>query len=298
MAIVLVGAVIGCGRQQQEKPATAVPPPAPAVTGTAEGTLTIRGSDTMLQVGQALAETFMQQNPKATINVTGGGSGTGIKALIDGTCDIAHASRQVKEKEIERAQDKGRDPNEIQVGSDGLAVIVSKDNPVSELTIGQLADIFTAKVKNWKEVGGNDAEIVLLSRDFGSGTHVYFKEHVLNRGDSKGKAEYAPSALLLQSNDQIHDEVEANAKAIGYVGLGYVDDAVKPVGVAAAEGHPFVAPSMETVVSGEYPVARPLFFYAAGEPEGLVKTYVDWVLGPEGQKVVEEQGFVPVTSAG
>jgi phosphate transport system substrate-binding protein len=297
-AIVVVCAVYGCPK----KPETAgtgasVPPAGPPKSAGAEGTLTLKGSDTMLQVGQALAEAFSQANPKAMISVTGGGSGVGIAAVIDGTCDIAQASRKMKDKEIQAAKAKGRDPKEFQVGSDGLAVIVNKQNPVSELTIDQLADIFTGKVKRWKDVGGGQGEIVLCSRDASSGTHQYFKEHVLNKGDSDGKAEFAASALLLQSTDQIRGQVAKNPNAIGYVGLGYVDDTVKVIKVAKSQGEPFVAPTIETVLSGEYPISRPLFFYAAEEPQGLAKAFIDWVLGPEGQKVVEEQGFVPLKAS-
>lgn len=299
MAVLVIGAVTGCPKKPVEPGPVAVQPAA-GTGGSAgtEGALTLKGSDTMLQVGQALAEKFLEANPKAQINVTGGGTGVGITALIDGTCDIAQASRKMKDDEIKQAKAKGHTPKEIQVGSDGLAVIVNKGNPVSELTIDQLADIFTGKVKNWEDVGGTDGEIVLCSRESSSGSHVYFKEHVLNKGDANGKAEYAASAQLLPSTSQIHDQVAKNAGAIGYVGLGYVDDAVKVIKVAKTKGQPFVAPGEKTVLSGEYPISRPLFFYAAGEPEGLAKVYIDWVLGLDGQKVIEEQGFVPLKKAG
>jgi len=207
-------------------------------------------------------------------------------------------SRSIEDEESKLAQRKGFKPNEIQIASDGLSVVVNNDNPVDKLTIEQIADIFTGKVTNWRQVGGNDAPIVVLSRDTASGTHVYFKEHVLNKGNKQGKAEYTPSALMLPSNDQIHNEIAKNPKAIGYIGLGYLDEAVKPLKVAAEEGEPFVAPSQDAVVSGDYPIARPLLFYTRGEPEGLAKTYIDWVLGPEGQEVVQEQGFVPFASGG
>lgn len=301
ISVLLASWTAGCGR----KPATSTTPGAPAPpsattseAGKAEGTLTIKGSDTMLQLGQALAEKFMEENPNVTITVTGGGSGTGIAALINGTCDIAQASRRIKDEESRLAQKKGFKPKEIQIASDGLSVVVNNDNPVDELTIDQIADIFTGKTTNWSQVGGDDVPIVVLSRDTASGTHVYFKEHVLNKGNKQGKAEYTPSALMLPSNDQIHNEVAKNPKAIGYIGLGYVDEDVKPLKVAAKEGEHFVAPSQEAIVSGDYPIARPLLFYTRGEPEGLTKTYINWVLGTEGQKVVQEQDFVPLASGG
>ena len=191
----------------------------------------VKGSDTMVNLGQAWAEKYMEKNPGDFVAVTGGGSGTGFSSLISATCDIAMASRSIKDKEIALAKAKGINPNEIKVALDGLAVVANPNNPVSKLTLGQLADIFTGRVSNWKEVGGKDEKIVILSREVNSGTHVYFKEHVLRKNDSNSKEEFASGALMLSSSQAIADEVAGNPEAIGYfpfttfsiVGASYSD---------------------------------------------------------------------------
>jgi phosphate transport system substrate-binding protein len=260
----------------------------------AQGSLQIKGSDTMVNLVQAWAERFMENNPQDFVAVTGGGSGTGIASLINGTCDIAMCSRTFKPKEIAMAEERGVEPFEIMVAMDGLAVIVHPENPIDKLTTDELAAIFTGKITNWKEVGGPDAEIVLLSREVVSGTHVYFKEHVLRRNDPNSREEFAPEALLLPSSQAIADEVAQNPSAIGYYGMGYISSAQKPVAVAQDENSEYVAPTLENVRSGKYPISRPLFFYTNGQPQGLVKKFIDFALSQEGQKIVIETDFVPV----
>ena len=256
--------------------------------------LQIKGSDTMVNLGQAWAEEYMKQNPGTSIAVTGGGSGTGISAMVNNTCDIAEVSREMKESEIELIASKGAAPKKIVVALDGLAVVVSPANKIFELTIDQLADVFTGKIKNWKELGGRDAKIVLLSREVNSGTHVYFKEHVLRHGKADGKEEFAAEALLLSSSQAIADEVAQNQDAIGYYGMGYITTREKALKVAKDKNSPYEAPTMENVISGAYPISRPLLMYTKGEPKGLAKAFIDYVLSPAGQQVVKKLDFVPV----
>ncbi len=254
----------------------------------------IKGSDTMVNLGQAWAEKYMEENPQNFVAVTGGGSGTGLSSLISGSCDIAMSSRDIKNKEIALAKQKGINPHEIKVALDGLAVVVNPANPVSKLTLKQLADIFSGKISNWKEVGGADQKIVILSREVNSGTHVYFKEHVLRNNDPNRKDEFAPGALLLSSSQAIADEVAHNSGAIGYYGMGYISSKQKPVQVASDEKSPYIDPTIENVVSGKYPISRPLYLYTNGEPQGLVKKCVDYTLSKEGQEIVVQTDFVPV----
>lgn len=252
----------------------------------------VTGSDTLLQLGQKWAEVYRQAHPEVDIAVTGGGSGTGIAALIDGNCDLANASREIKDEEAKAAEHSGVKPVEHTVAYDGIAVILNSDNPVAKLSMPQLSDIFAGKAKSWSEFGGDDAEIVLLIRDTASGTHVYFKEAVVNRGIVMG-LEYAAEALLTMSNQAIHDVVMQNAGAIGYISLGYLDDQVKAVKVTGEPGGEAVAPGIETVRDGSYPISRALYVYTDGEPAGAVGEYLEWCLGPRGRAIVEETGFVP-----
>ncbi len=259
-----------------------------------DGMVQVKGSDTMVNLGQSWAEKYMEKNLQAFIAVTGGGSGTGFSSLISGTCDIAMASRTIKPKEIELAQQKGRAPYEIKVALDGLMVVVNPKNPVAQLTIDQLAAIFTGRITNWKDVGGEDKKIVILSREVNSGTHVYFKEHVLRKGDPSGKEEFSADALMLPSSQAIADEVAANPAAIGYYGMGYLSAKQKAVAVATDAKSEYVVPSIETVLSGKYPISRPLFLYTNGSPAGAIKQFIDYVLSPEGQEIVVKTDFVPI----
>ena len=254
----------------------------------------IKGSDTMVNLGQAWAEAFNKKNPGVNVAVTGGGSGTGIAALISGTADIAECSRTMKEKEIQQAEKNGIKPVEFKVALDGLAVVVNPNNPVSQLTIAQLADIFTGKITNWKNVGGKDLEIVILSREVNSGTHVYFKEHVLRKGNEKGPEEFSPAALLMPSSQAIADEVAQNSNAIGYYGMGYISPKQKAIAVSKDKEGPSIEPTMDNVKSGKYPISRPLLIYTKGEPEGIVKGFIDFVLSSEGQQIVKKLDFVPI----
>lgn len=252
----------------------------------------IKGSDTMVNLVQAWAEGYMTKHPDTFIAVTGGGSGTGVAALINGTCDIAACSRNMKDKEIESARINGVEPQEFVVALDGLAVVVNPKNPINKLTMKQLSLIFTGEIKNWKELGGNDAQIVVLSREVNSGTYVYFKEHVL------GGKEFTPNALLMPSSQSIADEIVSNPNAIGYYGLGYLSPHQKVIAVAKDENSAYIEPSIETVINGTYPISRPLFLYTNGQPKGVVKSFIDFILSPEGQKIVLQQDFVPIKNEG
>ncbi len=265
-----------------------------AFAGKNKNSIQIKGSDTMVNLGQAWAEKYMEKNPGDFVAVTGGGSGTGLSSLISGTCDIAMSSREIKDKEIALAKQKGINPFEIKVALDGLAVVVNPANPVSKLTLDQLAGIFTGSITNWKEAGGKDGKIVILSREVNSGTHVYFKEHVLRKGNANGKEEFAPGALLLSSSQAIADEVAGNSATIGYYGMGYISSKQKPVAIAKDVKSEYVNPSIENVLSGKYPISRPLFLYTNGEPQGLIKKFVDYALSKEGQDIIVKTDFVPV----
>jgi phosphate transport system substrate-binding protein len=255
-----------------------------------------KGSDTIVNLALAWAEAYHQVEPGVSISVTGGGSGTGIAALINGTVDLANASRQIKPEEREQAEANGITPVEFVVARDAIAIIVSLSNPVEQLTIGQLSDIYSGKIVNWSGVGGDDRPIVKLSRETNSGTHVYFLEQVLRRGDSEDKTLFSPDTLLLPSSEGITAEVRDNPNAIGYDGLGYVTSDVKVIAVAADLSGPFVLPSSETVNNDTYPIARDLYMYSADQPIGRVLDYLNWILGPEAQRIVSQLGFVPTSS--
>jgi len=266
----------------------------PALAKSGKNSIQVKGSDTMVNLGQAWAEKYMEENPGEFVAVTGGGSGTGFSSLISGTCNIAMASRSIKGKEISLANQKGINPTEIKVALDGLAVVVNPANPVSKLTLDQLAGIFTGTISNWKDVGGKDEKIVILSREINSGTHVYFKEHVLRKGNADGKEEFAQSALLLSSSQAIADEVAGNASAIGYYGMGYISAKQKAIAVAKDASSEYITPTIENVVDGKYPISRPLFIYVNGAPQGLVKKFIDFALYKEGQDIVLKTDFVPI----
>lgn len=266
----------------------------PAFAASGKDAIQIKGSDTMVNLGQAWAEAFNKKNPEVNVAVTGGGSGTGIASLIAGTADIAECSRTMKEKEIEKAKQNGITPVEFTVALDGLAVVVHPDNPVSKLTIDELSDIFTGKITNWNQLGGKDLAIVILSREVNSGTHVYFKEHVLRRGKEKGTEEFSPMALLMPSSQAIADEIAQNPNAIGYYGMGYISPEHKVIAVAKDRNSPYVEPTMENVKNGKYPISRPLLMYTQGEPQGVVKAFIDFILSSDGQEIVKKIDFVPV----
>ncbi len=253
--------------------------------------LTIKGSDTMVHLVSTWAEAFMEANPGAQLSVTGGGSGTGIAALINGTAEICASSREMNEQEAAQAGSQGRPAVEHVVGMDGIAVIVNPGNPVEALSMEQLAGIYTGDLADWSAVGGPEQPIILLSRESSSGTFIFFQEHVLNKRD------YAQSVRLMPATSSIVQSVAEDAWAIGYVGLGYAAEAgdrVKIVPVrATAEAQP-VMPSEATVLSGEYSIARPLYLYTAGESTGLARQFIEFCLSPDGQRIVRETGYVPV----
>ena len=225
--------------------------------------------------------------------MTGGGSGTGIAALINNTVDLANASRQIKDEEIAEAQSKGVEPVEHIIARDAIAVIVNPENPVNELTLQQISDIYSGKISNWSEVGGDDRPIVKLSRETNSGTHVYFLETVLRLGSKEDKTLFSTDTLLLPSSEGIISEVRDNPNAIGYDGLGYVPDDLKMIAIAKEAGGLYVLPSIETVNDKTYAIARDLYMYTNGEPTGVIKDYLDWILSDEAQQIVAELGFVP-----
>jgi phosphate transport system substrate-binding protein len=263
--------------------------------GTRSRAIQNKGSDTMVNLALAWAEAYRKLRPDVDIAVTGGGSGTGIAALINGTVDMANASRGMKENEIADAQAKGFDPVEHTVAIDAIAVITNKRNPVTHLTIDQLADIFTGRITNWQELGGDDAPIILVSRETNSGTHVYFLEEVIRKGDSENKDVFAPQTLLMPSSVGITSEVQRNPHAIGYDGLGYVDPEHETViAVAVDADSPYVVPTVATGADGTYPISRPLFMYTTGIPDNTIDEYLAWIHGPEGQQIVANLGFVPI----
>ena len=258
------------------------------------GTIENKGSDTIVNLALAWAERYQEIHPEVRISVTGGGSGTGIAALINGTVDIANASRQIKPEELQAAKANGVDPVEFVIARDAIAVIVNPGNPVGRLNLQQISDIYSGKIDNWSEVGGEDRPIVRLSRETNSGTHVYFLEEVLRLGRKNDKTLFSRDTLLLPSSEGITAEIRDNPNAIGYDGLGYVTSDVKVVAVAQPGSQDYVLPSAETVNSGEYPIARDLYMYTPGEPAGRVKKYLDWIFSPEAQQIVTELGFVPL----
>ena len=252
-----------------------------------------KGSDTIVNLALAWAERYQGEHPDVRISVTGGGSGTGIAALINNTVDIANASRKIKAEELDEAKVNGVDPVEHIIARDAIAVIVNPNNPVNELTLQQISDIYSGKYTNWAEVGGEDRPIVRLSRETNSGTHVYFLETVLRLGSKEDKTLFSTDTLLLPSSEGIIAEVRQNPNAIGYDGLGYVPKDLKMIAIAKEAGGVYVLPSITTVNDKTYAIARDLYMYTNGEATGIVKEYLDWILSPEAQQIVAELGFVP-----
>ncbi len=285
LAVLLLSlmALAGCGSRTVEAGA-------PALTKTIEDI----GSDTIVNLALAWAEAYQKVKPDIRISVSGGGSGTGLAALINGTADIANASRKIKDEERADAEKNGIQPVEIEIARDAIAVIVHPGNPVTQLTLQQISAIYSGQITNWREVGGEDRPIVRLSRESNSGTHVYFLEEVVRLGQKDNKTLFSPDTLLLPSSEGITAEVRQNPNAIGYDGLGYVTPDVQTLAVARRPGDPAVKPSIESVNNGTYPIARPLFMYTPGEPAGEVRQYLDWILGPAGQQIVGQLGFVPL----
>jgi len=250
--------------------------------------VTVKGSDTLVILGQRWAEVYMQKNSGVSIQVTGGGSGTGLAALINGTTQVAESSRPMKDKEIADLKAKrGKDALELPVAVDGLAVYVHESNPVSELTLAQIKAIYTGAAKNWKDVGGRDERILLYSRENNSGTYVYFKEHVLENAD------YYPTAQTLPGTAAVINAVAKDPRGIGYGGIAY-GKGIKHLRVKKDANSPGVEPSMENVLAARYPISRFLYWYLAGPPAGDLLAFAQWVVSKEGQEVVEKVGYYPL----
>ena len=253
-----------------------------------------KGSDTIVNLALNWAEQYQMLHPEVSVSVTGGGSGTGISSLINNTVDIANASRQIKTEEVNAAEANGVIPLEHIIARDAIAVVVNPGNPINQLTLQQISDIYTAKINNWSELGGEDRPIVRLSRETNSGTHVYFLESVIRLGSKEDKTIFSADTLLLPSSEGIISEVRDNPNAIGYDGLGYISSDVKVLKIAKTPGGNYIYPSIETVNSNLYPISRDLYMYTNGEPEKFIQDYLDWILSEDGQNIVLDLGFVPV----
>jgi len=253
-----------------------------------------KGSDTIVNLALAWAEAYQELHPNISLSVTGGGSGTGISALINGTTDVANASRKIKPEEIEAIQASGSDPIEYIIARDAIAIIIHRDNPIDSLTLQQISDIYSGNINNWSELGGEKRPIVRLSRETNSGTHVYFLEQVLRLGDKSNQTLFSQDTLLLPSSEVISAEIRDNPNAIGYDGLGYVTEDMKVIAVANDNEKKPVLPSIETVNNDTYPISRNLYMYTAGEPQIYIKEYLDWIQSPKAQSIVIELGFVPL----
>ncbi len=250
--------------------------------------LVLSGSTTLLQVSEAWASVFMEEYG-GTIIINGGGSGGGIADLINGINDLANSSRQIKDEEMDAAKDAGYDVQEYTVLYDGIAVIVSSNVSIGELTVEQLSKIYTGEITNWQDVGGNDVEIVVIARDSSSGTGEYFLEEVVQIGKTLEDNDYTETALRLQSNADIVNQIKNNDNAVGYIGLGYLDQSLKTLKIEGVEA------SVETVKDGSYPISRGLYVYSPSkELEPIARAYIDFILGDEGQEIGLQEGFVPV----
>ena len=260
-----------------------------AVTMISAGSrVTIKGSDTLVRLGQRWAEEYMKSHEGAVIQVSGGGSGTGIAALLNGTTDICEASRDMKEKEYKLAERKGITPYRVSVALDGIAVFLNNANPVKELSIAQLKGIYTGAITNWKEVGGNDAKIILYGRENNSGTYAFFKKLVLNKED------FADVTQTLPGTSAVVHAVANDKNGIGYGGLAWATD-VKFAAVKKDDNTAGVIPSAETVSDGSYPISRDLYWFFNGQPTGELKSLVNWALSPAGQKLATDIGYVPLS---
>ncbi len=264
--------------------------------------ITVKGSDTMVNLAQKWAEIYMQNSPGVSIQVTGGGSGTGVAALLNGTTDLANSSRELKASEIESARAKGINPNVIEVALDGLAVIVHPNNKIDNITIKQVSDIFSGKIRNWKELGGTDMPITLYGRENSSGTYEFFKEHVLGKDENGRQIDYATSTQVLQGTAALGEAVARDVKAIGYGGVGYFAERndVKILHVKQDESSPAISPAedgkvnYEAIWSGEYSISRYLYCFTNGEPQGALKGFIDFIISNEGQELVKTMEYIPL----
>jgi phosphate transport system substrate-binding protein len=251
-------------------------------------TITIKGSDTMVLLGQRWAEEYMKKNPELTIQVTGGGSGTGISALINGTTDICQSSRSMKMDEKSKLRDRYNTVGEeIPTARDGLSIYVNSGNPLKEISMDQLRLIYTGKITNWKELGGHDGKIIAYSRENNSGTYVFFKEHVLKNADYTSRAQSMPGTAA------VVNAVSKEKNGIGYGGAAYAKG-IRVVPIKQANDSPAVTPDLAHIQDGSYALSRPLYFYLRNKPSGAIKSFVNWVLSPEGQSIVTKVGYFPI----
>lgn len=249
--------------------------------------ITVKGSDTLIRLGQRWAEEYMKANKDVIIQVAGGGTGTGIAALLNGTTDVCEASRDMKEKEYAQAKEKGITPYRVSVALDGIAVFLHENNKVQELSIAQLKGIYTGAITNWKEIGGNDARIILYGRENNSGTYAYFKEEVLNNED------YSEYTQTLPGTAAVVNAVSKDVNGIGYGGIAWAKG-VKYASVRKTDQDKAVLPSVETVSNGTYPISRDLYWFFNGKPTGQLKNLVNWALSEAGQKIAEEVDYIPL----
>jgi phosphate transport system substrate-binding protein len=262
----------------------------PATDVLARNMVQVKGSDTLINLVQRLAETYMQKNPGKIVAVTGGGSGTGIAALVNGKCDIANSSRLIKDKEIAQARERKIDPKRVVIAIDGLCVVTNAKNPIDKLTVDQLGKMFRGEIKNWKGVGGENRPVTLYGRQSNSGTYDFFMEHVL-------KGDYSPKMNQMNGNAQIVEAIRQDLSGIGYVGVGYVKDikGVTVVKVAARAGGYFGSPmNQQDVDTGKYPLIRPLQQYINGMPKPMVRDFLAFELSKEGQEIVKQEGFFAI----
>jgi len=286
-AALVMLAQTGCGRKSE--------------TSVARISIQNQGSDTMVNLAQAWAERYTEIDSTVSIEISGGGSGTGIAALINGTVDIANSSRKLEESEKAKAQQNtGEEPQEYMVGYDAMAIFVHKNNPLEEITLEQLADIYgeSARSTKWSQLGVKNAacasdEIIRVSRQNNSGTYHYFREAVLGKGH-----DFKLGSVDMNGSKDVVELVSKTPCAIGYSGMGYATDEVKMLRVAKKKGEPAYAPSVETALNHTYPISRPLYMYTSGEPSAHVKKYLDWIHSDAGQQIVLENGYVPLPKDG
>lgn len=253
-----------------------------------EAGIKIKGSETVLPISEKAAQVFTQTNPTNAVSVTGGGSGVGITALLNGTTDIAQASRKIKISEQQKVEQAGKKVEEVAIAYDALAIIVHPDNKVDKITKEQLEGIYTGKIKNWKELGGADMEIIPYSRETSSGTYEFFREIILENKN------FLAGIMSMPANGAIIQSVSQTKASIAYVGLAYLNANVKALSVSFDNGKQFAAPTKENAKNKSYPIVRPLFYYYTTASAQMVKPYIDFILSPEGQKVVEEVGYISI----
>lgn len=283
--------IIGCKKKQADEEKTVI---------------SIKGSDTMVNLSQKWTEIYMQKNPNVSIQVTGGGSGTGVASLLNGTTDLANSSRELKDSELETAKQKGVTPIVYEVALDGIALIVHPENKIDNLTIKQISDIFASKITNWKQIGGSDVEITLYGRENSSGTYEFFKDHVLGKDVLGKQVDYSPAMQVLQGTAALGEAVARDVKGIGYGGVGYfaLRNDVKILHIKKDDESPAISPSengkvnYESIWNGDYSISRYLYCFTNGEAQGELKNFMEFILSPEGQKLVETMEYIPLPPKG